>query len=109
MMARVVVSLMVRGSSSLVTVIATALAPEQVLTLHLALETVDDGYGQYYRNGHLETSDVSVAEVLAQLLDLLQLQQMYPQHLDGDDHQIIHLFVASEEGFLVSLLMLKIY
>ena len=41
MMARVVVSLMVLWSSSLVTVIATAFTPEQVLTLHLALETIN--------------------------------------------------------------------
>ena len=107
MMARVVVSLMVLWSSSLVTVIATAFTPEQVLALHLALETINHWSGQINQDAHLETCDVSVAEVLAQLLHLLQLQQMDPQHLDGDYHQVIHLFVASEERFLVSLLMLQ--
>ena len=44
--------------------------PEKVLTLHLALEA----------------GDVSVAEVLAELLNLLQLQQVNPEHLDPTDH-----------------------
>ena len=44
--------------------------PEKVLALHLALEA----------------GDVSVAEVLAELLHLLQLQQVDPQHLYGPDH-----------------------
>ncbi len=44
--------------------------PEEILALHLALET----------------SDVSVAEILAELLHLLQLQQVDPQHLDRSDH-----------------------
>jgi len=44
--------------------------PEEVFALHLPLEA----------------GDVSVAEVLAELLHLLQLQQVDPQHLDGPDH-----------------------
>jgi hypothetical protein len=44
--------------------------PEEILALHLALET----------------GDVSVAEILAELLHLLQLQQVNPQHLDRSDH-----------------------
>jgi hypothetical protein len=47
-----------------------AVVPEKILTLHLALET----------------GDVSVAEILAELLHLLQLQQVDPQHLDRSDH-----------------------
>ena len=67
--------------------------PEEVLALHLALET----------------GDVSVAKIFAKLLDLLQLQQVYPQHLYGYDHQIINLLVTREKCFLVFLLMLKMY
>ena len=44
--------------------------PEEVLALHLPLEA----------------GDVAVAEVLAQLLHLLQLQQVDSQHLDSSDH-----------------------
>jgi hypothetical protein len=44
--------------------------PEEILALHLALET----------------GDVSVAEILAELLHLFQLQQVDPQHLDCSDH-----------------------
>ena len=46
------------------------IAAQQILALHLALEA----------------GDVTVAEVLAELLHLLQLEQMDPQHLDGLDH-----------------------
>ena len=56
---------------------------------------------------HLQTGDVSVAEIFAKLLDLLQLQEVYPQHLYGDDHQVVHLLVTREERLLVFLLMLK--
>ena len=34
----------------------------------------------------LEAGDVAVAEVLTQLIDLLQLKQVDPQHLDGLHH-----------------------
>jgi hypothetical protein len=34
----------------------------------------------------LEAGDVAVAEVLAELVDLLQLQKVDPQHLDGLHH-----------------------
>ena len=57
----------------------------------------------------LQTCDVSVTKIFAKLLDFLQLQQVYPQHLYGDDHQIINLLVTREKGFLVFLLMLKMF
>ena len=56
--------------AAVVAVVSPVVAPEQVLALHLALQT----------------GDVAVAEVLAQLLHLLQLEQVYSQHLDGFDH-----------------------
>ena len=34
----------------------------------------------------LETGDVPVTKVFAQLLNFLQLQQVYPQHLNGFHH-----------------------
>lgn len=58
------------------TVVSTArpvmavIAAQQILALHLALET---GY-------------VTVAEIFAELLHLLQLQKVNSQHLDGLDH-----------------------
>ena len=55
---------------------------------------------------HLEARDVSIAKVLAELLDLLELEQVYPEHLDGDEHEVIHLLVPGEEGLLVPLLVL---
>lgn len=50
--------------------VVAVVAAQQVLALHLALQT----------------RDVPVAEVLAQLLHLLQLQQMDTQHLYRFDH-----------------------
>ena len=94
----------------LVTLVAATLRPQQVLTLHLPLLR---GQDEINRNDggptHLETSDVSVTEIFAKLLDLLQLQQVYPQHLYGYDHQVIHLLVTREKSFLVFLLMLKLH
>ena len=55
---------------------------------------------------HLETCDISVTEVFAQLLDLLELEQVNPEHLDGDEHEVVHLLVPGEEGLLVPLLVL---
>ena len=75
---------------TIITVITPALTPQQVLTLHLSFEA----------------GDVPVAKVFAQLLDLLQLEQMNPQHLYRADHQVVDFFVISEERLLVSLLML---
>ena len=57
--------LTVSGQAALVAVVAAALGPQQVLTLHLPLQA----------------GDVAVAEVFAQLLHLLKLQQVDPQHL----------------------------
>ena len=57
----------------------------------------------------LQTGDVSVTKIFAKLLDLLQLQQVYPEDLYGYDHQIINLLVTREKGFLVFLLMLKMF
>ena len=62
---------------------------------------------QCWEETNLQTSDVSVTEVLAQLLHLLQLQQVDSQHLYWYDHQVVHLLVAREERFLIFLLMLK--
>ena len=31
---------------------------------------------------------------------------MYPEHLDGDEHKVIHLLIPGEEGLLVPLLVL---
>ena len=76
--------------STVITVIPATLSPQQVLTLHLPFQA----------------GDVAVAEVLAQLLHLLQLQQVDPQHLDGADHEVIHFLIVCEEWFLVSLLVL---
>lgn len=56
--------------AAVVAVVAAVIGAEEVLALHLALEA----------------GDVAVAEVLAQLLHLLQLEQVYSQHLDGFDH-----------------------
>ena len=78
------------SSTTLVTVIPTTLTTQQVLTLHLPLQA----------------RDVPVAEVFAQLLHLLQLQQVDPEHLDGADHEVIHLLIVSKERFLVPLLVL---
>ena len=78
------------GQAALVAVVAAALGPQQVLTLHLPLQA----------------GDVAVAEVLAEVLHLLQLQQVDPEHLDGANHQIVHLLVLREEGLLVPLLVL---
>jgi len=75
--------------AALVTVISAVLTSEKVLTLHLALEA----------------GDVSVAEVLAELLNLLQLQQVNPEHLDPTDHQIVDFLVGGEERLLVPLLV----
>lgn len=51
-------------------------------------------------DGHLslEAGDVAVTEVVAQVVDLLQLQQVEPQYLDGLDHQIVQFWVGGEEG-----------
>ena len=66
---------------ALVAVVAAALAPEQVLTLHLALGTrhVQAHAAHSIYTSHLQTRDVAVAEVFAELLDLLQLEQVYPE------------------------------
>ena len=55
---------------------------------------------------YLETGDVAVAEVLAQVLHLLQLEEVDTKHLDRPDHQVVHLLVLREEGLLVPLLVL---
>ena len=55
---------------------------------------------------YLETGDIAVAEVLAQVLHLLQLEEVDTKHLDRPDHQVVHLLVLREEGLLVSLLVL---
>ena len=55
---------------------------------------------------YLEASDVPVAEVLAQVLHLLQFKEVDAKHLDGPHHQVVHLLVLSEEGLLVPLLVL---
>ena len=55
---------------------------------------------------HLEAGDVTVAEILAQVLHLLQLEEVDTKHLDRPDHQVVHLLVLREEGLLVSLLVL---
>lgn len=31
---------------------------------------------------------------------------MYPEHLNGDEHEVVHLLVPGEEGLLVPLLVL---
>ena len=95
---------------AVVTVVAAIVTPEEVLTLHLTLRS---SYQTSDRNNagltDLQTCDVSVTKIFAKLLDLLQLQQVYPQHLYGYDHQIIHLLVTREKSFLVFLLMLKMF
>ena len=55
---------------------------------------------------YLETGDITVAEVLAQVLHLLQLEEVDTKHLDRPDHQVVHLLVLREEGLLVPLLVL---
>ena len=55
---------------------------------------------------YLETGDITVAEVLAQVLHLLQLEEVDTKHLDRPDHQVVHLLVLCEEGLLVPLLVL---
>ena len=77
-------------TTTIITIIPSTFTLQQVFTLHLSLQA---GY-------------VPVAEVFAQLLDLLQLQQVNPQHLDGADHEVIYLLIVCEEWFLVSLLVL---
>lgn len=63
--------------------VVAVLGPQEVLTLHLALEA----------------GDVAVAEVLAQLLHLLQLQQVDAQHLDCLDHLRTATVPLSSKGF----------
>ena len=55
---------------------------------------------------YLEASDVPVAEVLAQVLHLLQFKEVDAKHLDRPHHQVVHLLVLSEERLLVPLLVL---
>lgn len=55
-----------------IVVLQRIVGAQQVLRLHFAAQT---------RN-------VSCAEIAAQLLHLLQFQQMYPQHLQGFDHLV---------------------
>ena len=64
--------------------------------------TADQGVPKTY----LEAGDIAVAEVLAQVLHLLQLEEVDTKHLDRPDHQVVHLLVLGEEGLLVSLLVL---
>ena len=96
--------------SAIITVIASpALSPQQILTLHFTLEanlSVTICFHMNNPSDHLETRDISIAKVLAELLDLLELEQVYPEHLDGDEHEVIHLLVPGEEGLLVPLLVL---
>jgi len=54
----------------------------------------------------LETSDIPVAEVFAQLLHLFQLQQVNPQHLDRSDHKLVCLLTVAEQGPFILLLVL---
>ena len=58
------------AARAVVAVVAAVVAPEEVLALHLALEA----------------GDVAVAKVLAEVLHLLQLQEVYPQDLNRLDH-----------------------
>jgi len=94
MLRRRIVSRRTRGSSpasaAVVALVPAALRAQKVLTLHLALEA----------------SDVPVAEILAQVLHLLQLEEVDAKHLDGPDHQVVHLLVLREERLLVPLLVL---
>ena len=65
--------MLARGSSAVsavVAVVSAVVASKQVLALHLALEA----------------GDIAVAEILAQLLNLLQLKQVDSQHLDRSYH-----------------------
>ena len=96
--------------SAIVTVIASpALSPQQILTLHFTLETnisVTSYFHIHNPSDYLEAGDVSIAKVLAELLDLFELEQVYPEHLDGDEHKVVHLLIPGEEGLLVPLLVL---
>ena len=99
--------------AAVVAVVAAIVGAEEVFALHLALEA----------------GDVAVAEVLAQLLHLLQLEQVYSQHLDGFDHlksgteavfpvcrndfflnvqthEIVDFLIVCEEGFALAVLVL---
>ena len=58
------------AARAVVAVVAAVVAPEEVLALHLALEA----------------RDVAVAKVVAQLLHLLQLEEVYPEDLNRLDH-----------------------
>ena len=55
---------------------------------------------------YLEAGDVPVAEVLAQVLHLLELKEVDAKHLDRPDHQVVHLLVLREERLLIPLLVL---
>jgi len=78
------------SSSTVVALVTTTFRSQKVLTLHLALEA----------------SDVPVAEILAEVLHLLELKEVDAKHLDGPDHQVVHLLVLREERLLVPLLVL---
>jgi len=54
----------------------------------------------------LEAGYVAVAEVLAQLLHLFQLQQVDSQNLDSSDHKLVSLLTVAEQGTFVLLLVL---
>lgn len=73
--------------------VVAVVAAQQVLALHLALQT----------------RDVSVAEVLAQFLHLLQFQKVNAQHLYGLDHlqcSIVFLLVTCSSFVLGSFFVL---
>ena len=58
------------AATAVVAVVPAVVGPQQILTLHLPFEA----------------GDVTVAKVFAQLLDLFQLQQVYPKDLNGLYH-----------------------
>lgn len=54
----------------------------------------------------LQAADVSIAEVLAELLDLLEFEQVYPEHLYRLDHETVDFGFVRQERFPVPLLVL---
>lgn len=75
------------GVGQVVVVLERVVRPQQVLRLHLAAQA----------------GDVARAKVLAQLLHLLQLEQVYSQHLQRLYHQSVQLAVVRQQGALFLL------
>lgn len=64
-----------------------------------ALPVVDH---QVDRHLALQAADVPVAEVVAQLVDLFELEEVKPEDLNRLDHQRVHLRIRDVVGFLLS-------